>query len=90
MDTIRTWYYFVDSLRKKLARRKFKTRNQRSNINNSTLDIEQSYDYPSQYQNPTINNVEVSQKPYSNEDHAWFQYYINTVSQQGWNVESQL
>jgi len=47
LDTTQTWYNFVDSLRKKLARRKFKSRNQRSNINNSTLDLGQRYDYPS-------------------------------------------
>ena len=90
LDTTQTWYNFVDSLRKKLARRKFKSKNQRGNINNSTLDLGHSYDYPSQYQNPIINNVGVSQQQFSDEDHAWFQYYINTVSQQGWNVEPQL
>ena len=37
-----------------------------------------------------VNNVAVDNQAYTMEDHAWFQYYVNTISQQGWNVEPEL
>ena len=90
LDTTQTWYDFVDSLRRKLTRREFKSKNSNSRINNTTLDLEQNYSYSNSNQNPLINNIQIDQQPYTDEDHAWFQYYTNTVSQEGWNVEPHL
>ena len=87
LDTTQTWYDFVDSLRRKLTRREFKSKNSNSRINNTTLDLEQNYSYSNSNQNPLINNIQIDQQPYTDEDHAWLQYYIPTVSQEGWNVE---
>ena len=45
LDTTQTWYDFVDSLRRKLTRREFKSKNSNSRINNTILDLEQNYSY---------------------------------------------
>ena len=90
LDTTQTWYAFVDLLRRKLTRREFKSKNISSRANNTTLDLEQNYSYSSSNQNSFVNNIQIDQQPYTDEDHAQFQYYINTVSQEGWNVEPQL
>ena len=70
-----------------------------SSVNNiNLLDLENNYSYstPSSTYNSDsssttiVNNVEIDQNNLSFNDHAHFQYYINTISHQGWRVELQL
>ena len=100
LDTTTTWDDFADSLRKKLVRRKYLSRNNKSSSNNNvnSIDLDNNYSYstPSSVNNldsiptPIINNVELDQNTISMQDHAMYQYYINTVVNEGWRVEPQL
>ena len=90
MDSTSTWHQFVDSLRKKLVRKEFQSKGiNKSTINNTILDMDNN-----SYSNPnlisSVNNIAVENQVYTEEDHAWFQYYINTVTQEGWDIDPKL
>ena len=91
MDSTSTWHEFTDSLRKKLVRKEFKSKNahKSSNTNNTTLDTD---NYPNSNPNQIslVNNVALDNESYIKEDQVWFQYYLNTINKEGWNLEPAL
>ena len=90
LDTTTSWHDFVDSLRRKLARRNWKYQNSHNRINNTNLDNTYS-DYSHTFTPTASANIATTDhSPLTVEDHAMFQYYINTVSRDGWDVESKL
>ena len=100
LDTTTTWDDFADSLIKKFVRRKYISKNDKSSSNNNVnlIDLDNNYStsIPSSANNvgsfstPNINNVALDQNTISMQDHAMYQYYINTVVNEGWRVEPQL
>ena len=90
LDTTTSWQAFADSLRRKLARRNWKNQNNPRRINNTIIDHNYSDYFQTSSPMADINNVGIDQDSLSMEDHAMFQYYINTVSTKGWMVEPEL
>ena len=85
LDSTTTWHQFVDSLRRKLVRKEFKSKNtHKSNVHlNNTMLNTDNYLHSNPNQISMVNNVAVENQTYTMEDHAWFQYYVKTINKEG-------